>query len=208
MTVFIEFAFRLYTYLSYRYSAVNAHGLHSPFLFDFYNEVISPKKEFYFFKPFRALLTGYKKSISTENTLFLFRWSAFYKPNSVCLREANLPVALALAIPCITKDLSVGLLKGFTFNELDILSGLGILVHESTSGDLCFYQKIDTYTVNEIDDYKCVIVCKPHQTKEKHSLWNNLCSSKEVSISIDLYQFGILLVDKNQAKQHFVVKFS
>ena len=208
MTVFTEFAFRIYTYLSYRYSAVNAHGLHSPFLFDFYNEVISPKKEFYFFKRFRALLTLYKKSISTENALFLFRWAAFYKPNSVCLKEANLPVSLALAMPSTTKDLSVGFLKGFTSKDLDILSGLGVLVQESTSGDLCFYEKIDTDSVCEIHNYKCIIVYKPHQTKVKHRLWNNLCTSRQVSISIDLYQFGILLLDKNQAKQHFVIKFS
>ena len=200
--------FQIKTYIIYRYKAVNAHGLHSPFLFDFYNEVISPKKEFYFFKRFRALLTLYKKSVTTENALFLFRWSAFYKPNSVCVRQANLPIAVALVMPSKTKDLSVKSLEGFTSKDLDILFGLGILVQQSTSGDLCFYERINTHTVTEIEHYKCVIVCKPHQTKAKHSLWNSLCASEEVSISIDLYQFGILLVEKNQAKQHFVVKLS
>ena len=29
---------------------------------------------------------------------------------------------------------------------------------------------------------------------------------KDISISIDLFQFGILLVDKKISKQHFIVK--
>ncbi len=203
-----DFLFQIKTYLIYRYKSVNAHGLHSPFLFDFYNEVISPQKEFYFFKRFRPLLTKYKKSISTENALFLFRWAAFYKPNSVCLRNANFPVALALAIPSKTKDLSVEKLRDYSETELSILSSLGILVQENLHSDLCYYDKIDAEIFNELHNSKCLIISKPHASKSKHNLWVTLCDSKSVSISIDLYQFGILLIDKNQAKQHFVVKLS
>ena len=43
-----HFFFKIKTYLNYHLRAVNAHGLHSPFLFDFYNEVIAVKKEIYF----------------------------------------------------------------------------------------------------------------------------------------------------------------
>jgi len=42
----------------------------------------------------------------------------------------------------------------------------------------------------------------------KQTIWNKFCLSKEVSISIDLFRFGILLFDKNQAKQHFIVHMS
>tara|TARA_B110000977_G_C11029989_1_gene474840 strand:- start:179 stop:799 length:621 start_codon:yes stop_codon:yes gene_type:complete len=200
-----NFFFQIKTYLIYRYNAVNAHGLHSPFLFDFYNEVILPQKEFYFFKKFRPLLTKYKKCISTKNALFLFRFSAFYKPKSICLKNANLPVALALSIPSVTKNLSVSQINDYAEQEQNILASTGVLIQENVSSDLCFLETITANTFSEIQDYKCIIIQKPHYTKVKHNLWNSLCVLKEVSISIDLYQFGILLVDKNQAKQHFVV---
>mgnify|MGYP000228334334 CR=1 FL=1 len=58
--------FKIKTYLNYHLKAVNAHGLHSPFLFDFYNEVIAAKKEFYFFKQFREILSVYTKFICVE----------------------------------------------------------------------------------------------------------------------------------------------
>ena len=206
MTVFRKLAFRIGAYLSYKYKAVNAHGLHSPFLFDFYNEVISPQKEFYFFERFRTILSQYDNCVSTENALFLFRYAAFYKPKSIHLEKANFPVAIALTIPSITKNLSVSSLSDYAEKEQTVLASLGVLVQENSNSDLCFLEVITPTSLSEIQNYKCIIIQKPHHTKVKHNLWNSLCASKEVSISIDLFQFGILLVDKNQAKQHFIVK--
>lgn len=40
MMVFKLYFFRLKTWMSYMIKAINAHGIHSPFLFDFYNKVI------------------------------------------------------------------------------------------------------------------------------------------------------------------------
>ncbi|WP_424964165.1 class I SAM-dependent methyltransferase [Ekhidna sp.] len=38
--------FRLQNYLKYQYNAVGPHALHSPFLFDLYNQVIKPARKF------------------------------------------------------------------------------------------------------------------------------------------------------------------
>lgn len=187
---------------------MNSHGLHSPFLFDFYNEVISAQKEFYFFRRFRAILPAYSKDISERDALFLYRWAAFYKPDSVLLQEANFPVALALSIPTNHKSLSVLSLADYSETEQNALASEGVLIQENIPADMCFYQHLNEQELASFSDYKCVIIQKPHQNKSKEEFWNELCSSKEVSISIDLFQFGILLIDKNQAKQHFVVKFS
>ena len=40
------FLFRLQKYLRYRFNAVGPHALHSPFLFDLFNQVIKPAKKF------------------------------------------------------------------------------------------------------------------------------------------------------------------
>ena len=90
--------FKIKTYLNYHSRAVNAHGLHSPFLFEFYNEVILAKKEFYFFKQFRILLSEYPMFISEVDALFLYRWVAFYKPHSVFVAPLNFPVSLHIIV--------------------------------------------------------------------------------------------------------------
>ena len=198
--------FRIIAYVNYRCKAVNAHGLHSPFLFDFYNEVIAGQKEFYFFKRFRAILPAYSKDISEGNALFLYRWTAFYKPDSVMLQEPNFPVALALSIPTNLKSLSVSSLASYSEKEQNVLASEGVLIQENIPAGMVYCQELNEQLVASFSDYRCAIIQKPHQNKVKEEFWNKLCSSKEVSISIDLFQFGILLFDKNQAKQHFVVK--
>tara|TARA_B110000438_G_scaffold298580_1_gene347077 strand:+ start:23 stop:643 length:621 start_codon:yes stop_codon:yes gene_type:complete len=200
--------FNIKSYLSYRWSAVNAHGLHSPFLFDFYNEVISAQKEFYFFKRFRAILPAYSKGISERDALFLYRWAAFYKTDSVLLQEPNFPVALALSIPSSLKSLSVNSLDDYSDKEQNVLSSEGVLIQECIATTMFYCQTLTEQLISSFQDYECVIMQNPHQNKVKEEFWNKLCASKEVSISIDLFQFGILLFDKNQAKQHFVVKMS
>ena len=198
--------FKIKVYFNYRLKAVNAHGLHSPFLFDFYNEVIATKKEFYFFKQFRRLLSAYTKFISEADALFLFRWVAFYKPNSVFVASENFPASLALAIPSNQKSLSVSSLHQFSTQELNIFEGVGVSLSEGHLAELIYLEEIDAFTKDIILNYKCVIIRKPHQNELKDNIWMELCSLKDISISIDLFQFGILLFDKKISKQHFVVK--
>jgi len=200
--------FKIKTYLNYRSRAVNAHGLHSPFLFDFYNEVIAAKKEFYFFKQFRVLLSAYTKFISEVDALFLYRWVAFYKPNSVFVASVNFPVSVVLAVPSAQKRLTVSSVCDFSNQELSIFEDVGVSVSEDHRADLIYLEEIDTFSKDVILNYKCVIIQKPHQNKAKDVIWKELCSLKDISISIDLFQFGILLIDKNKVKQHFVVKMS
>jgi len=208
MRVLRDVLFRVCSCLTYRFKAVNSHGLHSPFLFDFYNEVIAPKKEFYFFTRFRAILPAYGQFISERDALFLYRWTAFYKPDSVSLISVNFPASVALSIPTNLKTLSVSSLRDYTEKEHDLLASEGVLIHENIPTEMCFCEEINDLLMTSLSDYKCVIIYKPHQNKAKDAIWNELCSSNEVSISIDLFQFGILLIEKNQAKQHFVVRMS
>ena len=198
--------FKIKIYLNYHLRAVNAHSLHSPFLFDFYNEVIVGKKEFYFFKQFRRILSAYTKFISEVDALFLYRWVAFYKPNSVFVASENFPASLALAVPSNQKILSVSSLCYFSNQELNIFEGLGVSLSKDYHADLIYLEEIDASTKDIILNYRCVIIKKPHQNEPKNDIWKELCSLKDISISIDLFQFGILLVDKKISKQHFVVK--
>ena len=200
--------FKIKSYVTYRRHAVSAHGLHSPFLFDFYNEVIHSKKEFYFFKDFRRLLSNYKKQLSQEDALFLFRWSVFYKPNSVRLQEFYLPSALALTIPSKLKQLSVSKPFNFSVSEKEILAREGLTLVTNAKADLLYCSAIDEESLASFLSYNCVVLKNPHESIAKQTIWNKFCLSKEVTISIDLFRFGILLFDKNQAKQHFIVRMS
>ena len=88
--------FRIYSYLSYLSRAKGSHSLHSPFLFDLFNEVIGPAKSFQLtnverlrkqLKSDQSILelydlktgTSYKKSVSTiaRTSLSIKKFSSF-----------------------------------------------------------------------------------------------------------------------------------
>lgn len=198
--------FKISVYFNYHLKALSAQGLHSPFLFDLYNEVIVGDKEFYFFKQFREILSKCSKSSSEANALFLYRWTAFYRPNSVFVPRGDFTASLALSVVSLQKTLSVLSLQSFSKYEKSVFKDLDISVLEGGVADLIYLDEIRKHSSQEILNYSCVIISKPHENKFKDSLWKELCALKPVSISIDLFQFGILLLHKNQAKQHFVVK--
>lgn len=61
--------FTLKEYVKYRFRAVGAHGLHSPFLFDLYNSVIKKKKD----RNLERSLLNLRKKITSTKQVVAFR---------------------------------------------------------------------------------------------------------------------------------------
>lgn len=200
--------FRIKSYINYLFKATNAHGLHSPFMFDFYNEVIGAKKEFYLFKRLRILYHTTQSRYTLQQLFFLFRWVNFYKIKSVEIEHHEFLAVLTLGFPSLSKVVHItGGQTAFSKEQYSILSELGMVFQPISNADFLLIDKLDQLKERQIKDYKCIIISNPYRNKEKAKLWLRLTKLKDVTISIDVFQFGILLVDKNQAKQHFVVKF-
>ena len=94
----------------------------------------------------------------------------------------------------------------FTKVESTLLSNFGVSLSYSNGAELLYLDRIDKFSLNIINDYRFVVIRGPYYNKTQNKIWQNLCELNSVRVSIDLYQFGILLLNKNQAKQHFVVK--
>jgi len=46
-----------------------------------------------------------------------------------------------------------------------------------------------------------------HWSGEMEQAWQEICSDPEVTVSLDLFQFGLVFFSKKLSKQHFVVRF-
>lgn len=191
-------------YINYLSKAKNEHGLHSPFLFDFYNEVISSKKEFYLFDRLKALVKSHYSTLSQKELFFLFRWVAFYKPEKVKLQRNNFLTAIVLGYPCLTKTVCNH--AHFSNAELLVLSDLGLSFEVEGLATLLYVDDLENFDEVGTTNYSCLIIKSPHENERIEKKWKQLLKLKDVTISIDVFHFGILLVDRNQAKQHFVVR--
>jgi len=61
--------FKINHFLSYHWKATNAHGIHPPFLFDFYNDVIADHRHFYHFETVESLRKSLLKNHQPINLL-------------------------------------------------------------------------------------------------------------------------------------------
>ncbi len=63
-------------------------------------------------------------------------------------------------------------------------------------------QAIDSATTQSV-----VLIRKPHASRGSTAHWNALCARPEVTLSIDLYEIGLLFFRKEfRVKQHFMLR--
>lgn len=203
---FFQLLFKIKSLIFYYFNAGGANDFHSPFIFDFYNEVILAKKEFYVFNLFRSILSDKKYFVSQDRIFFLFRWVHFYKPKNVYVDSKNFPVSLAMGISCLNKELQYRSLENLSDYEIELYEINNIKLTEGLNADLGYFSDIDYSLKFKLGFFNCLIIENPHKNKTTELIWNELCQVKTVSVSIDLLKFGILLINRNQVKEHFVVK--
>lgn len=203
---FQKLFFRITSFIRYSFNAIGAHDLHSPFMFDFFNEVILAKKEFYAFSLFRDILLNKKYFVSLNRVFFLYRWVHFYKPKNVYVDSKSFPISLALSLPCLLKELQFSSEINLSTYEQGLLESNNIKLSGGTHAELGYFSHIDHSLKSKLALFDCILIESPHENKAKELVWNDLCKNQGVSISIDLFRFGILLMNRNQVKEHFVVK--
>jgi hypothetical protein len=90
--------------------------------------------------------------------------------------------------------------------EQGLFESNNVKLSEGIHAELGYFSLIDHSLKSKLALFDCMLIESPHENKAKELVWNDLCKNKRVSISIDLFRFGILLMNRNQVKEHFVVK--
>jgi len=256
------YAFR---YLTYLLKAKDEHSLHSPFLFDLYENIIDSFAEYYKYKGIEAvreemLLSdkiievtdlGAGSRISKSNTRkvssiakhavkqdkygkLLFRLVNHFKPKIILELGTSLGITTCYLatthsenkvitfegcpnISSIAKNNFKKLeLKNITqiegdFDEklpnelakLDSVDFVYIDGNHRKKSTLAYFRQILSKSNNDT----ILIFDDIHWSTGMEEAWEDVKSSKEVSITIDLFYLGIVFLRKEQVKQDFVLKF-
>ncbi len=254
------------TYLNYKLTAYTEHDLHSPFLYDFYNELIKNKYPFVDFETLHLIRkqlginqqviditdlgAGSKKLNSNKRSIaeiakhgiaqkkqaeFLYRLVNKFNPKTIIELGTSIGLTslyLSSAVPGSTlytiegcpnlyefsKDLfkkhkakNIISIKG-NFNDklpellssLDSLDLLYIDGNHAYEPTMAYFEmalkKKNASTIIVFDDI--------YWSKGMEKAWKEICSYKEVSLSLDLFYFGMVFFRTEQKnKEHFVLKF-
>ncbi len=258
--------FLIKAYINYCIKAKNAHGIHSPFVFDFIKNILEDKRTFYAFDQ----IENYRFSLYKNDTLLniedfgagslksnfkqrkisdiaktagrnkkmgelLFRIVNYFECKTILELGTSLGIGthyLALANTNATVITIEGSKEIFETSQLNfkknkiknieqVLGNFDLVLEEvlnkNPSFDLIFidgnHREEPTLNyfkkcLSKINDNTIIIFDDIHWSNGMQNAWNEIKKDKAVTLSLDLFYFGIVFFKKEfKEKQHFVLRY-
>ena len=255
--------FQILSYINYWLRQVDEHSLHSPFLFEFYQDLIK-NQSIRASQPIEALRAELKKN----QTKFLFKElgagsrvnSSAYRQVSSIAKYSTTPVKFSTFLQALiekyqyTSVLELGTSLGINTlylaenKEVEVITIEGEptiaqlaeqhfldlnkenveLIHQSIetvisdqllekkSFDLIYLDahheyepslKYFQYFSEKLSTKGVFIIDDIHWSKGMNKAWHEIRNSDRVSLSIDLFEAGLIFLDPELPKQHYILKF-
>lgn len=244
--------------MKHKTRAVNAHGLHSPFLYDLYNRVIKARD-----RKLKNELKAIRKAVFTSNetltytnpktgqirnektgtwakrvtsslrfSIFLVKLIDYLQAKTVLETGAAAGINVAslshsTANKIITMEGSVEIaqvarqtIKTFGRKAIDIVEGE---ITDTFAGSLSKYdpdlifldadhrkQTIQFY-IDQISKTKhppkCILIHDIYWSKNMKEAWLEIVQNPTFSLTIDLFEVGLIFPNYQMEKQHFRIRF-
>jgi predicted O-methyltransferase YrrM len=261
----MNYLFTLLKLLKYNILKGNAHKIHSPFVFDLYNQIFKNKQEFYAYEKIEEIR---KELLSDERSLevldlgagsksgnhksrkinditktaskakkypqLLFRMANYFQPETIL--ELGTSVGLSTMYLAIARSKSQVItiegspeirnlalknfekccLKNIRSIEGNFDSKLPKVLDEIKTLDMVFFdgnhRKLPTLAYFKLCQQKAneksiFIFDDIYWSKEMAEAWEIIKRDPSVTVTIDIFQMGIVFFRKEQAKQHFILSY-
>ena len=182
--------------VKFYWQAKNAHGLHSPFVFKFYNAVKKQVKSKHF--PFENLM-GFSK----KESRIILAIQKYFKPNQI-LVVATEEQELNNWTSFFSTESKVSTAKNLNQLPLKSIKFDLIILHNQL---IINKKELDAKLFALISNDTTVIIPHNHASKNAISQWETLIEDKSVRVSLDLFFVGLLFFRKESTKQDFQLRF-
>lgn len=168
---------RITPYIKFLFTSTNAHGVHSPFVFDlvqkcFYAKELNPKRQ------------------SSKKEQLLYRLAGYFKPGTIYTNSITSSEAQLLStVSVITNELPAQIQFTYIKNRQDktILN--------------TFKQLLPAINNNSI-----LVVENIHSSAEMENAWKTIKNNPSVSVTVDTFTLGLAFFRNEQQKEHFVIR--
>mgnify|MGYP000184179966 CR=1 FL=1 len=184
----------LFKHLAYKRSAMNAHGLHSPLVYDLYMDILAEKKEFYSFSLINQLSAKNEDFQIKEAQLLYQLLNKYGLKKGLILGPGK--ESLKTVMESITSEMDIQ----FEYQEDTVYD----FIHFTTECSASDINK--TPLKSNLSTIEFISLSHPHKHMEQQELWKELTSNNTVSVTIDLWSIGICFPNKKQIKQHFILQ--
>ena len=242
----------------------NSHGIHSPFVFNLYNEVLNVKKEYYFVGPIESLRASYlnnqeeidmidlgagstlgvasKRKISkiaatslqsSKNAALLFRLVDYFQPKNIIELGTSLGITTCYLAKASKKSNIISV-EGNPALASIAQQGFQKLAIQNIT---CKLGSFDTHflpSLNELKQVDFILFDGNHRleptmkyfeqslpfinentvfvfddiywSEEMKQAWQKIKGNSQVSITIDLFDMGLVFFRKGHKKQDFLLR--
>jgi hypothetical protein len=173
---------KYFQYIRYLWKARNAHGLHSPFVFDLYQNAIRGKDV-----PFLSVPIRKYEQLLLKVLLYMQMKKIIY----IGLDFSGFSEKFGLFFQIHEKKYLTHSMFSHSFPHLDTALYLDEL-------NLKMTEKLDLFK-----EYKMIII--PHLTKNR-PLFDFFCNHPNFTVTIDCYAMGFIF-QRPQRKEHFILRY-
>jgi len=183
-------------YIKFLWNSVNAHGVHSPFVYSlvangFYAKQLDIEVDK------NAAASGLNKAALTT----LFKTIRYFKSYKLLvLGEDTTPVTET--IRAVAEDVSAKIWFYSTVVPVPGGVDLAYLVGDNTTSLLAALEEL----LPNINNNSVCVIANIHNTPEMEAAWEAIKKDPNVTVTIDTYHLGLVFFRREQTKQHFVIR--
>ena len=169
------------------------YGIHSPFAFSFVTGVIYERGEFYAYEELREMRNdGLHRALREKDERLLLRIANFHQPKSgIMLGNPDDTTQWALAAGC--KECR-------WVDDAEAATSADMLYAASGSWEKNISGFVETLPAKAL-----IILHKPYADAEAAEAWRQVCRLPRVTLSFDLFDFGLLFIEERFAKTHYPI---
>ena len=189
--------------LKYLFVSKTKHGVHSPYVFDLVTKVINANTNLQEYRLIEQLELKGKKS--KKYLKLLLRLCRYFKPKNILeISSSSLVKSELLAkINPESKLFYVHNNKTKQDPELKVMDLIFIKPDINSNNTLNDFE----LGLKHIHNDSFLIIENIHKTKKMENAWSKIITHNKVSVSIDLFQIGIIFFRKEQVKENFIIRF-
>lgn len=191
--MFFPYRIRKLLSLCRRIGNRRGYGIHSPFGFSFVTGVIYERGEFYAYEELREMRNdGQYRILREKDERLLLRIANFHQPKKgILLGNPDDTTRWALAAGC--KECRWG-------DDAGAATSADMLYAASGSWEKNISRFVETLPAKAL-----IILHKPYADAASADAWRQVSRLPRVTLSFDLFDFGLLFVEERFAKTHYPI---
>ncbi|WP_240732507.1 hypothetical protein [Flavobacterium alkalisoli] len=179
------------SYLEFLLKSKNAHGVHSPFVFDLVTD------GFYFGKKVKIS----NNSVSNQALTTLFKTINHFRSFKLAIMGEN------------AHDMTEAIREAGekTKTQIWFFSPLASVPGGLDMSVICGHDKhtilpVFNKLLDNVAEKNIFVLTDPHATPEREAAWEAIKKDPNVTVTVDTYHLGLIFFRKGQAKQHFNIR--